>query len=345
MKSYSKVIIFLSVVFVIGLSHASCTNQQDSDTTPPPDGPVIVVPSRGIEWAEEQTPDGLTANSLAYANDLLYMGTVGHVYVSEDSGNTWEELGRELPPEEFIYDIRPVGDAVYVSVIVSIEVGSHKSLYYLAPDSEEWVSVGGLHQSSLALGDSLYVVSTIYGLRRFENGLQIGGILANYFGSVITNIDLDDIFYAYNILEGTLSRVSITGEGYVELLATFSDSERPYISDIQDFDGNLYVNVTLSGIYAYDLSGDFSTRTTIPVRDPNDNIDIKVLDAEFYVFNSDLYRSGGGSGGGAVYKLINDKFIGYNYTEGGSLRTLVFFGDMVCGLTNTHAVYCGKLPS
>jgi len=153
---------------------------------------------------------------------------------------------------------------------------------------------------------------------------------------------LGDVFYGYNQFQKTISSIDLQTDE-VETLVTLPDDESDYVSSIIDFDGSLYVNITSAGVFAYDLNSDFTNRAGIPVRDSTDTIDIEVTPSRFFISGSDLYRSGGGSGGGAIYKLTDGKFIARNYTEQGYLNPLAFDDDIVCGITNIYTLYCGTM--
>ncbi len=296
-------------------------------------------------WTEIDTPDGLDANDLEAAGDTLYLGTVGHIYSSQDAGETWTEVGTGLPADEYIWDIRVVGDDLYASVIVGIGGGcEHKTLYYFDSDDDEWVSVGGLHQHDIIIGDEIVLSSDILGFSAFEDGGELDIAFDDIRVGNITMVD-DDLLYAVDPTETKINLVDLA-ESEMETIVNMPDDGIDYVSDIFVFKDKLYINASMTGVFSYDIDSvtyDLSNPTSIPIRDSNDSIDIGGTVGNFFVVDGKLYRSGGGSAGGVYYELVDGKFIAAApYTPDGYLESVTMLGDKVCGISNNHLLYCGQ---
>ncbi len=327
----SKAIILLIAVLCIA-SHG-CGSSGSA-----PDEHQLVVyedetdDSSGGSWRAVDLAADLKAYSLLVVGNTLYVGTTGAVFSTEGDESQFVEVGEGLPAGGIVERLFATTGYLYAGVYNGVAY----DWYYKSDSEGQWnyISLSGFNFFYAAVvDDALYVNSLSSELRRIDGSTVTDIVLADTYGWISAGNG-----NALYLFDGDTDTIYEYQSGVVEHYLTIPAGVGP--STMVSFQQNAYIHLYgVAGQGCYMINEATGDLTEIVARNADDTADIDSAGGDLFVFGDNLYRSGGGSGGGAYYVLTEDRFIAASgYTPDGFLNPIAIVNGRVWGIAPAYGV-------
>lgn len=274
-------------------------------------------------WRAVDVADDLKAHSLLVVGNTLYVGTTGAVFSTEGDENQFVQVGEGLPAGGMVQKLFATTGYLYASVYN----GDDHGWYYKSDSEGQWNEIQFICSYffyGAVVNDALYVNSRNSGLRRIDGNTVTDIVLADSYSRIFAGTD--NALYLFDYNTDTIYKYQ---SGVVEHYLTIQANVEP--SSMVSFQQNAYIH--LSGQGCYMINEDTGDLTEIVARNAADTANIDSRGGDLFIFGDNLYRSGGGSGGGAYYIFTEDRFVAASsYTPDGFLNPIAIVNGRVWGI-------------